>query len=302
VRSLVRLKSLQAFEASARHGSFQGAAAELQVTPAAVGQLVRSLETWLGAPLFERRGSGRQRLVPLTDVQAAIQDLTEGLNRVDAGLVKLRARHGREAVNVTASQALVAKWLLPRLEGFTRLYPRIDVRLDVTDRLVDLARGEADIAVRCGPGRWQGVKTTLLRGEEVFPVCAPALLGDLTPSPDWLLGQPLIHDLLAPPRIFPSWDEWLARLGWQAPAAGGFKVNASAAAIDAAIGGQGVALVRAALAERDLADGRLIHLFPEVSWPVEWAYFAVASHQALKREAVARFEGWLISVWGEDLT
>lgn len=50
MRSLVRIEALQAFEASARHGSFVGAAGELNVTPAAVGQLVRSLEGWLGAP------------------------------------------------------------------------------------------------------------------------------------------------------------------------------------------------------------------------------------------------------------
>ena len=299
LRSLVRLKALQAFEASARHGSFHGAATELQVTAAAVGQLVRSLETWLGAPVFERRGSGRQRLVPMPDAQAAIHDLTEGLNRVDAGLGKLKQRRGREAVTVTASQALVAKWLLPRLDDFSRLHRRIDVRLDVTDRLVDLARGEADVAVRCGPGGWQGIKVTRLGGEEVFPVCSPALLDDCSePSSDWLLGQSLIHDLLAPPGIFPSWDDWLNRVGWNAPsAARGLRVNASATAIDAAACGQGVALVRAALVHRDLANGRLVRLFPQVSWPVEWAYYALASSHALKRDAVARFEAWLIASW-----
>ncbi|KAE9797583.1 LysR family transcriptional regulator, partial [Escherichia coli] len=54
MRSLNRLKWLHAFEATARHGSFTGAAQELGVTPAAVGQLVRALEDWVGHPLLHR--------------------------------------------------------------------------------------------------------------------------------------------------------------------------------------------------------------------------------------------------------
>ena len=62
MRSLNRLKWLHAFEATARHGSFTGAAQELGVTPAAVGQLVRSLEEWVGHPLLHRTRSGKERL------------------------------------------------------------------------------------------------------------------------------------------------------------------------------------------------------------------------------------------------
>ncbi|WP_354298054.1 LysR family transcriptional regulator [Phenylobacterium koreense] len=63
MRSPVHLNALRAFEAAARHGSFSLAAGELGVTPAAVGQLVRTLEEWLGAPLFHRGSTGRARLV-----------------------------------------------------------------------------------------------------------------------------------------------------------------------------------------------------------------------------------------------
>ena len=57
------LNALRAFEASARHESFSGAAAELHVTPAAVGQLVRTLEDALGAPLFQRLPAHRAGLL-----------------------------------------------------------------------------------------------------------------------------------------------------------------------------------------------------------------------------------------------
>lgn len=109
MRDLSRLKALHAFEASARHGGFTRAAAELNVTPAAVGQLVRSLEVWLGAPLFLRRGSGSDRLITTDDALSALADLAEGLERLETGLRKLKARRARSIVTVTASQALVAK-------------------------------------------------------------------------------------------------------------------------------------------------------------------------------------------------
>lgn len=195
MRHLTRLKSLQAVEAAARHGSFVGAAAELDVTPPAVGQLVRSLEDWVGYRLFRRSRSGAERLTPVDEAREALEDIAKGLDLLEAGLSKLRGRHARSVVLVTASQALVANWLLPRLEDFSALHPSIDVRLDVSDRVIDLAHGEADIGIRCGLGDWKGVRATRLMGEEIIAVCHPRLLpGDQAPTAGWIAEQVLVHD------------------------------------------------------------------------------------------------------------
>lgn len=85
MRSLNRLKWLHAFEATARHGSFTGAAQELGVTPAAVGQLVRSLEDWVGHPLLRRTRSGKERLTLVDEAQDALQDITQGWTSWKAG-------------------------------------------------------------------------------------------------------------------------------------------------------------------------------------------------------------------------
>lgn len=124
MRFLTRLKSLQALEASARHGSFVGAALELDVTPAAVGQLVRSLEDWVGYPLFRRSRSGTGRLTPVDEAREALEDIAQGLDLPESGLKKLRGRRARSVVVVTASQALVANWLLSRLVTFPRRIPQ----------------------------------------------------------------------------------------------------------------------------------------------------------------------------------
>lgn len=296
MRFLTRLKSLQALEASARHGSFVGAASELDVTPAAVGQLVRSLEDWVGYPLFRRSRSGSERLTPVDEAQEALQDIAQGLDLLESGLKKLRGRKARSVVVVTASQAFVANWLLSRLEDFAAAYPTIDVRLDVSDRLIDLAQGEADIGIRCGMGSWKGVKAAWLMDEEIIAVCHNRLLpvdGQVTAG--WIAEQTLIHDGTPHPGgDFPTWSEWLVRSGANhALTDRGLKINSTAAVIQAAVAARGVALVRKALVAQEIESGRLVHLLPDQRWPVKWAYYVVASPKALRRYEVSAFHDWL---------
>lgn len=154
MRLLNRLKWLHAFEATARHGSFTGAAQELGVTPAAVGQLVRALEDWVGHPLLHRSRSGKERLTLVSEAQDALRDITQGLDNLESGLNKLRGRRARSVVIITASQVLVMNWLMSRLNRFSQAHENIELRLNVTEKLMDVAHGEADLGVRCGKGDW----------------------------------------------------------------------------------------------------------------------------------------------------
>jgi len=305
MRNLTRLKSLQALEASARHGSFVGAASELDVTPAAVGQLVRSLEDWVGYPLFRRTRSGAERLTPVDEAKDALEDITQGLDQLESGLKKLRGRKSRSVVVVTASAAFVANWLLSRLDGFGTDHPMIDVRLDVSDRVIDLAQGEADIGIRCGLGSWKGVKATYLMGEEIIAVCHRRLLptnGKVTA--EWIAKQTLIHDGTPHPGgEFPTWHEWLARLGCgDISTDRGLKINSTAAVFQAAAAARGVALVRKALVAHEIESGRLVHLMPQQRWPVKWAYYVVAAPKALRRYEVSAFHDWLIKIASDTAT
>lgn len=297
MRSLSRLRALQAFEAAARHGSFTGAAAELGVTATAVGQLVRSLEDWVGQPVFRRSRSGKERLGVTDEAGAALKEIAQGLDSLEEGLRRLKGPKARAAVLVTASQALASNWLIFRLERFNHRHHGIDIRLDVSDRLLDLASGEADVGVRCGLGGWKGVRATKLMDEEVVAVASPHLLPaahmDL---PDWLGEQTLIEDATSHRGGgFPSWDDWLAHVG-ASPREGGpvLRINATGAVVQAAVAGQGVALVRRVLVANELATRRLCELFPNHGWPIRWAYYVVAAPQALRRREVAAFYNWLI--------
>lgn len=299
MKSPVHLNALRAFEASARHRSFSAAAEELHVTPAAVGQLVRTLEDWLGTPLFVRGGSGRARLVETAAAERALPDIRAGLASLSLGLERLKEASAQGVLTVTVSPAFAAKWLLPRIERFQAACPDTDVRLDTNLKPVDFVAQQIDIGVRYGPGSWPGLVAEKLMDEEVYPVCSPQLLSErgCFQQPCDLTRETLIHDLSMDSHTgFPSWDEWLRRAGMtDVNTARGMKINNSAAVLQAAIDGQGIALARSVMARDDVASGRLVRLFPAVDFASPLAYYIVyrAESQALPR--LVAFRDWLLS-------
>ncbi|MCE0850151.1 transcriptional regulator GcvA [Pseudomonas asiatica] len=296
----IHLNALRAFEASARHQSFSAAAAELNVTPAAVGQLVRSLEEWLGTPLFHRANSGRVRLVATEAAEQALPDIRAGFDRLTLGLERLKEGTTSGALTVTVSPAFAAKWLLPRIESFHAEWPDMDVRLDTNLRTVDFVAQRIDIGVRYGPGAWQGLTAEKLMDEEVYPVCSPTLLQE--PSrlqvPEDLAHETLIHDQSMDERSgFPTWTAWVKKSGVACVAtARALKINNSAAVLQAAIDGQGVALARSVMAHDDVAAGRLVRLFPHITFHSALAYYVVYRPECAGLPKITAFRDWLFQV------
>ncbi|MEM5312519.1 transcriptional regulator GcvA [Paraburkholderia sp. JHI869] len=294
----VHLNALRAFEVSARHQSFSSAAAELNVTPAAVGQLVRSLEEWLGTPLFHRGTSGRSRLIPTDAAKRALPDLRAGFDRLALGLSRLREGSRNGVLTVTVSPAFAAKWLLPRMERFHERWPETDVRLDTSLKLVDFTAQGVDIGVRYGRGSWSGLVSEKLMDEQIFPVCSPAWIArnDRLKAPNDLSGKALIHDLSVDGHLgFASWSDWLRRAGTESvDARRGMRINNSAAVLQAAVDGYGVALARSVMACDDLAAGRLVQLFPNVKWTSELAYYIVYRGESVSLPKLVAFREWLI--------
>ena len=157
-RSLPPLNALKAFESAGRHLSFTKAAAELNVTPAAVSHQVKSLEALIEVRLFRRV----TRALRLTDAgQAALPTLSQGFDKLVQGVEQMRAHSESGVLTISVSPSFGAMWLVPRLEHFRRRHPDIEIRIDGTDRLVDLARDDADVALRYGPGGYDGVQVDL---------------------------------------------------------------------------------------------------------------------------------------------
>lgn len=297
-KSPAYLNALRAFEASARHQSFSAAAAELHVTPAAVGQLVRSLEEWLGTPLFLRSSSGTARLAPTEAAQRALPDIQAGFDKLAWGLERLKEGSASGMLTVTVSPAFAAKWLLPRIERFHAAWPDTDVRLETSLKPVDFVAQRIDIGVRYGMGRWPGLVADKLMDEEVYPVCSPQLMrdGQRLQKPRDLARATLIHDLSMDGHTgFPTWDAWLQKAGIaDAASKRGLKINNSAAVLQAAIDGQGIALARSVMARDDLAAGRLVRLFPDILFASPLAYHVVYRAECANLPRLVAFRDWLL--------
>jgi LysR family glycine cleavage system transcriptional activator len=298
MRAPEHLNALRAFEASARHESFSAAASELHVTPAAVGQLVRSLEEWLGAPLFHRGTSGRTRLVLTEAAQRALPDIRAGFDRLSLGVARLKEGSASGVLTVTVSPAFAAKWLLPRIERFQAAWPETDVRLDASIERLDFVSRGIDIGVRYGAGIWPGLTAEKLMDEEVYPVCSPTLLRPARRlrKPSDLAGLRLIHDLSVDAHPgFATWDAWLEKAGAKdVGTKRGLRINNSAAVLQAAIDGQGVALARSIMVRDDLAAGRLVRLFPEIELTPALAYYVVYRPECATLPKVVAFRDWLV--------
>ena len=287
------LSALRAFEAAARLMSFSNAAEELNVTPAAISHQIHALEQDLGVSLFRRlnrsielTASGRVLLPGLSDAFAGIQ----------ASVRRLRAHNDTGTLTVTVSPSFAAKWLVLRLHRFQERFPEIDVRISASDEIVDLTKGDFDMAIRYGTGRYPGLDVELLLKNEVFPACSPQLLTSGPPlrTPDDLRHHALIHDLAVErDPLVPTWPMWLRAAGVKGVSGtSGLSFSGSHLALDAAIAGHGVVLAYSTIAAADLAAGRLVRLF-SLALPDLFAYYIVTARGALERPKVKAFRNWL---------
>lgn len=288
------LNALRAFEAAARHLSFKEAAQELNVTPGAVSQQVKSLEDWLGTKLFHRL----TRALTLTPAgQAALPELTEGFDRLVSAVERMARHSDGTELSVSVSPSFGALWLVPRLDRFRALHPEIEIRIDGTDKRVDIARGEADVAIRYGPGGYRDVRVDTLFPQFNAPVCSPALIEGTAPlrTPQDLSHHTLLHidwkDAEA------SWRMWLlAANAASVDSTKGPRFSEESMAVQAAIDGHGVALVGDKLVSDHIAAGRLIYPFgAEHRTPLTFAYHVLTRHSDDMSSNVACFREWLLA-------
>lgn len=250
-RHLPSLTALRAFEAAARHLSFKHAAAELSLTPTAISHQVRQLEERLGVPLFVR-GTRRVDLTPAG--QGLYPALRDGFDAMARAVQVVRPQSRPRSIALSTTMAFASRWLLPRLARFASSRPDITLHLHTGDAPVDLSGGTAQLAVRYGPGRYPGLSSTPLLASRFAPVCAPGL--DMRDVDDLARVALIGFDWFRRDATTPDWPLWFERAG-RAPLARQLHFSDEVHAIQAAIAGQGVALVNLALVADELASGLL---------------------------------------------
>ena len=294
MRHLPPLAAVRVFEAAARHENFTTAADELGMTQAAVSYQMKLLEERLGVALFRREG----RRVVLTDAgRRAAPQITGAFDALDAAFAGLRAEDA-SILTVSTSNTFANTWFAWRLGGFQMANPEMAVRMLTSDALADFAADDVDCAVRAGLGPWPGLSGDLLLKIDFTPMCSPGFLarrgGKIEPE-----------DLLRLPMISPQdpwWNWWLREAGIEvpdSPVRGGVRLDSQAHEGNAAIAGQGVALLTPFFWRNDLASGRLVRLSDQVSTR-GYAYWFVCPEHRRRVSKIARFREWLLSEIAKD--
>ncbi|MBY4894572.1 transcriptional regulator GcvA [Rhodobacteraceae bacterium N5(2021)] len=284
------LTALRAFDAAARHMSFSKAAAELNVTPAALSFQIKSLEEHLQAPLFRRLN----RAVELTDAGRALSPgAADGFTALASAWRAAKRTVDQTSLTVTAGPAFTAKWLAPRLFKFAMANPEIELRFSATLRMMDFSRDDVDVAIRFGLMKDEpGLFTTPIIREWVAPMMAPDL-AEKYPNPSDLARAPLLHyDDLRFLKPAVDWAAWFRAANLPPRFSAGARFSQADHALDAAAAGAGVILGRISLAEKDLSEGRLAMPY-KIALTTEAGYRFVCPEGTEMRPQVKKFREWI---------
>ncbi|AYY81850.1 MULTISPECIES: transcriptional regulator GcvA [Proteus] len=289
-KRLPPLNALRVFDSAARHLSFTKAAEELFVTQAAVSHQIKTLEEFLGLKLFRRRN---RSLLLTEEGQSYYLDIKEIFSSINEATRKLLARSAKGALTVSLSPSFAIQWLVPRLSGFNQAYPGIDVRIQAVDREEDKLADDVDVAIFYGRGNWTGLRTDRLYAEYLIPVCAPSLLTGEKPlkTPSDLIYHTLLHDTSRR-----DWQAYVRQLEIQNQinVQQGPIFSHSSMVIQAAVHGQGVALVNNVMARSEIESGRLVRPFPDVLVSKN-AFYLVCQDSQAELGKIAAFRQWILS-------
>ena len=298
----IGLAPLRGFECAARHLSFTAAAAELNLTQSSISRQISTLEQQIGKALFVRK----TRALALTAAGVQLQQaVRQALATVDQSVDALRGTGGARRLTLSTYPSFASLWLAPRLAPFQRRHPDIEIRLDASDRVVDLQAEDVDLAVR-----WMLAFVLLLplgwrddRARERGPrerhgerdPCGQEGGGGQVHA---LVSRPLAGqhgEVGVPGALGQNWASWFdyAGAGIVEPRAGRLVFSFNDQTVQAAIRGQGVALVHSPFLEDCVASGDLLMPFPKLRMPAGYRHVLVVHPDVARRPHVAEFVGWL---------
>ena len=296
MRRIPPLTAVRVFEAAARHENFTRAGEELAMTQAAVSYQVKLLEERLGVPLFRRE----KKRVALTDAgRRAAGEVSRAFDMLDGAFASLRAED-ESSLTLTTSYTFANTWLAWRLGAFQIANPEMAVRLLTDDVLADFAGEDVDLGIRTGMGEWPGLAADLLFRINFTPMCSPDFLarhGGAALTPQGLLDVPRIGP------DDPWWPHWLREAGVEVtddiPMRGirlGYQANEG----HAAMAGQGMAMLTPFFWRHDLAAGRLVQPFRQLSTR-GWGYWLVYAEHRRAVPKIKRFRDWMLAEVRHDM-
>ncbi|MEM9392809.1 MAG: LysR substrate-binding domain-containing protein [Pseudomonadota bacterium] len=282
-RELPSLAALRAFDATARHGGFSGAARALNVTHAAIAQQVRALEADLKVKLAVRDG----RSIQLTDAGRSLaMGLGQGFSTIAETLADLRAKENRRGIRVTTTTFVTEAVIMPRLSEFWEQHPDVEISLHPSRSYIDIEREGFDFALRAvfegAPRSWPGMEAIHLSETRMVAAGAPRLIGT---SPTDAHKYPwLWHDSNDSKRAL------MEQAGLDLSRLNLVQIGGPSLQLEAARQGIGITLFNERVARDDLATGRLVEV-PLPATPRADYFIVVPSGP--RRAIVQAFIDWL---------
>jgi LysR family transcriptional regulator, glycine cleavage system transcriptional activator len=253
-RQLPPLKQLRSFEAAARHQSFTTAAGELNVTPAAVSRLVKSLEDYLGISLFDR---GSSHIALTRYGKQYLSRITPALDEIAVATAELTGEWQKK-LTIAAFPSIAQRWLIPKWAEFSRHHPDMKIEIRTSHTVPGYDSDGIDASVRVIPPNDTTLIWEKIFDDALIAVCSPQMSIDRermdftkihcrTRINDWTLWA-------EQSRLLPTDTRYLD----------GMEFDNLPAAIEAAIQGIGVTIAIKSVVQPELESGTLVAAFPDV--------------------------------------
>ena len=287
-QSLPALNAVRIFEAAARLQNFTKAADEIHITQGAVSKQIKLLEQQLGCQLFIRAGP----MLKLSEAGKEFQAIAEeSLSIIRRGTARIKSRSTNTPLTISLLPSFAHHWFLPNLASFEQKHPDISLRLAPSYHVVDLdVDSDIDLAIRLGRGDWPNLHSLQVTEDELIPVCAPSIAGELNTIID-IKEQRLIVDSSP----YDEWHRWQAKAGLNYTAKDCLYLDDVNLQLAAAIQGKGICLSRKSFVINHLAQGNLVQPF-ELSIYSKFNFYLVFPANRLQEIKIAAFYQWIKEV------
>lgn len=288
IRRLPPLNALRSFESAARHGSFNKAADELFVTPSAISHQIKTLEEFLGNPLFRRE----KRKVMLTSAgEKYLSSIEHALDEIDIATRRLLTSPNVGSVNISVAPAFLTRWLVPKMRDFQEQYPDVELRLSAYMGPIDFRHSDTDMAIYFGRGEWDDVESHFLHGVTLVAVCSPKLLEGEHPL--HTLEDLQHHTLIDVTSRQGEWDHFLDHADIsRSVARKRMGISSTALAMGAAMEGLGVALADVHLVKREVQYGQLMIPF-DIQMDTHKGFYLVYQQDRQLTDGMQAFKDWV---------
>jgi LysR family glycine cleavage system transcriptional activator len=288
LRETPNLDWLRVFTETAATESFALAALRLGVTPGAVSQRIKALESFLQIDLFERYPRG----VKLTEAgKRYAQRLAPALEQIIVATREVTSSGSNKTVRITILPALAQLWLGPKMEHFHMLDTGANVEIWADPAIIDLRTSNFDIAIRWGRPPFPGLDQTELFFDEIVPVASPKLMETAELDERGLpVGAPLMVDLYWQH----DFTDWLGRTGQTAPPTLNTQTfSLYSMTVEATLQGRGFMMGHTSLVGDLIADGRLVAL-SERRVPSSNQFYLLTKSATPLSDAAQSFANWLV--------